>query len=282
MADNHKERFFMYWRLPIIAAAAGFILCATAQATVVTQTWLFGGNPAQVANGTAYSPTSGTGTITVYADQSNSSGLIGTPYKYNNTTYTESGLFQVNDSVNNHGVGIAPYNPTEGTSGAFSAQDGLTDTVHDAPAGTNNFIMLNLGSNIAAGTTISFLLQAGVSGDTFDVYTQSGATTPTKLGGTGGMVKMDSTPIKVDETGSILSNGSSQPTKPQFSIVKTAGVEWVAISADCHYLLLDSITGTPSAVPEPRFYGLLMAGMLGLAAVYARKRQAALPTPSAL
>jgi hypothetical protein len=271
----------MNWRL-YIAALGGLALASTAHATVVTQTWLFGGTPGLVNNGTAYSPTSGTGTITVYADQSNSSGLIGTPYKYNNTTYTESGLFQVNDSVNNHGVGIAPYNPTEGTSGAFSAQDGLTDTVHDAPTGTNNFIMLNLGSNIAAGTTISFLLQAGVTGDTFDVYTQSGATTPTKLGGTGGMVKMDSTPIKVDETGGILSNGSSQPTKAQYSIVKTAGVEWVAISADCHYLLLNSITGTPSAVPEPRFYGLLMAGMLGLAAVYARKRQAAAQTPNAL
>jgi hypothetical protein len=180
--------------------------------------------------------------------------------------------------VNNHGVGIAPYNPTEGTSGAFSAQDGLTDTVHDAPAGSNNFILLNLSSNIAAGTTISFLLQAGVSLDTFDVYTLSGGTTPKNLGlgGAGGMVKVDSA-VKVDETGSILSNGSSQPTTPQVSITKTAGVEWVAISADYHYLLLDSITGTrtTSTVPEPRFYGLLMAGMLGLAGVYARKRQAA-------
>jgi hypothetical protein len=91
------------------------------------------------------------------------------------------------------------------------------------------------------------------------------------------MVKADGTPIKVDETGSILSNGSSQPTVPQFSITKAAGVEWVAISADCHYLLLDSITGTmtTSTVPEPRFYGLLIAGMLGFAGVYARKRQAA-------
>jgi hypothetical protein len=277
----------MNWKLHI-AALGGLALAPTAHATVVTQTWLFGGTPGQVANGAAFCPTgtancaaTGAQTITVYADQS-LNGAIVTPYKYNNKTYTESGLFQVNDSVNNHGVGIAPYNPTEGTSGAFSAQDGLTDTVKNAPTGTGNFLLLNLSSNIAAGTTISFLLQAGVSGDTFDVWTQSGTTTPTKLGGTGGMVKQDSTPIKVDETGSILSNGSSQPTKPQFSIMKGAGVEWVAISADCHYLLLDSITGTTSAVPEPRFYGLLMAGMLGLAGVYARKRQAVAQSPSAL
>ena len=178
----------MNWRLHI-AALGGLALASTAHATVVTQTWLFGGAPGTVSNGTAFCPTGtancsapGAQTITVYADQANSSGIIESPYKYNNTTYTESGLFQVNDSVNNHGVGIAPYNPTEGTSGAFSAQDGLTDTVHDAPTGTNNFILLNLSSNIAAGTTISFLLQAGVSGDTFDVYTQSGTTTPTKLG----------------------------------------------------------------------------------------------------
>ena len=48
------------------------------------------------------------------------------------------------------------------------------------------------------------------------------------------------------------------------------------------YLLLDTITGTTSTVPEPRFYGLLMAGMLGLAGVYARKRQGAEQTTSAI
>jgi hypothetical protein len=257
-------------RLITITVLGGLTFLSTAHATVVT--WNFGGSAAQVANGTAY--TTPLGTITAYADQDKiSTGVIASPQIYSGMA-TESGLFRVNDSPNNHGVGIAPYNPIEGTSNAFASQDGLTDTVKDA-SGYNNFILLNLGSNIAQGTTLSFLLQAGVSGDTFDIYTQNGTTTPTKLGGTGGMTKVNSSAISVDEPGSILSNGSSQPTKPQYTITKSvAGVEWVAVSADCHYLLLDTITGTsPSPVPEPRFYGLLMAGLLGIAGIYARRRR---------
>ncbi len=261
-------------RLITITVLGGLMFLPTARATVVT--WNFGGSAAQVANGTAFNTT--LGTITAYADQDKiSTGAIGSPYLYNGVTPTESGLFRVNDSPNNHGVGMAPYNPIEGTSNAFASQDGLTDTVKDA-SGYNNFIMLELGSNIAQGTALSFLLQSGVSGDTFDIYTQNGTLAPTKLFGTGGMTLANTKgPISVDETGSILSNDSSQPTTPQFSIRKAvSGVEWVAVSADCHYLLLDSITGTsPSPVPEPRFYGLLLAGLLGIAGIYARKRRPA-------
>src|ERR1700680_3330927 len=98
------------------------------------------------------------------------------------------------------------------------------------------------------------------------------------------MTKMNgSTPIHIDEGGTSMPNGTS-PTQPfQFSITKNlSGVQWVAIAADCHYLLLDEVKTTYGSVPEPRFYGLLMAGMLGLAGVYARKRQAVAQSPSAL
>jgi hypothetical protein len=280
----------MYWRLPTIAALAGFILCATAHATVVTSTFCFGpmGNcstisgslapsPTQVINGTSFTGSNG-GTIAVYADQAHN-GVFSTPYTYNGVS-TENGLFEVNDKYFSRGVGIAPYNPTEGTSsGTFSNQDGLTDVVPHEPTGTNNFLLLQLGSNIAQGSTISFLLQAGVTGDTFDVY-RGGSTTPTSFSG---MTKMTSTPIHVDEGGTSMPNGTS-PTQPfQYSITKNlSGVQWVAIAADCHYLLLDQVKTSYGSVPEPRFYGLLMAGMLGLATVYARKRQAASQTPSAL
>jgi hypothetical protein len=54
-------------------------------------------------------------------------------------------------------------------------------------------------------------------------------------------------------------------TTPQFSFNKnTAGVEWVAIEADGHYLLLDTVKGTTSAVPEPSFYGFFALAMVGL------------------
>jgi hypothetical protein len=285
-----REAFVMYWREPIIAALAGFILCASANATVVTSTFCFGpmGNcstisgslapsPTTVGNGAVFNGSNG-GTITAYAYQA-SNGSFVTPAMYNGIK-TENGLFEVNDKYNNHGVGIAPYNPTEGTSnGTFSAQDGLTDVVPHTTPTANNFLLLQLGSNIQAGSTISFLLQAGVTGDTFDVY-RGGSTTPTSFSG---MTKMTSTPIHVDEGGTSMPNGTSLTQPFQYSITKNlSGVQWVAIAADCHYLVLDQVKTSYNSVPEPRFYGLLMAGMLGLAAVYARKRQAAVQTPSAL
>src|SRR5271169_587982 len=89
-----REAFVMFWRLPIIAAHAGFILCATADATVVTSTFCFGPggncstsstvNPTQVTNGTSFTGSAG-GTITAYADQANSSGTFVTPYVYSGT-----------------------------------------------------------------------------------------------------------------------------------------------------------------------------------------------------
>lgn len=260
-------------------AILGAALTSVADASVTTSYFCFGpggcnangtpitnGTATQVSNGASFTGTNG-GTISVYADQANSSGTFVTPATDNGTA-TENGLFEVSDSPNNKGVGIAPYNPVEGTSNSFSSQDGLTDQVNGAST-NNNFLLLDLGSNIAQGTTISFLLQAGVSGDTFDVYTGTG-TEPTSFSG---MTKADSSPIAVTE------NGSNQPTTPQFSITKTtSGNEWVAISADCHYLLLDQIVTSYSSVPEPRFYGLLMAGLLGLAGIYARKRQGSIET----
>lgn len=264
----------MNWRV-FSFAVFGVVASSVAQATVVTSDFCFGpsgcssngtpittGTAQQVSNGTTFTGTNG-GTITVSADQANSSGTFITPATYDGMS-TENGLFEVSDSPNSRGVGIAPYNPVEGTSGSFSNQDGLTDSV-DGASSNNNFILLDLGSNIAQGTTISFLLQAGVSGDTFTIYTDT-VSSPTSFGQ---MTKADSSPIAVTE------NGNNQPTTPQFSITKTtAGNEWVAISADCHYLLLDQIVTSYNSVPEPRFYGLLMAGMLGLAGIYARKRQA--------
>jgi len=215
----------------------------------------------------------------VYADQTNL-GVTGDPFLatttnpvLNYSSSTENGMFQVSDKYNTRGVGIAPYNPAEGTSsGTYSNQDGLTDTVPNTTK-TDNFLLLNL-SNIAYGSTISVLLQAGVSGDTFDVY-EGGTSTPTKFSG---MTKVNGSPVSVDEGGTSMPNGTSTGQGYQLSFTKTTNGtqnQWIAISADCHYLLLDEMKITTSAVPEPRFYGILLAGMLGLAGVYARKRQAA-------
>jgi hypothetical protein len=100
---------------------------------------------------------------------------------------------------------------------------------------------------------------------------------PTSLSG---MTKYDANPIDADEPGSIQRNGSSQPSSPQVSGLTIAGLTssttgWIAIEADCHYLLLDTLTIAPAAAPEPRFYGLLLGGLLALVGMAYQKRRSA-------
>jgi hypothetical protein len=263
--------------LSIIGLAAG--LSSLANATVTN--YIFATTNTQVAQGSTYCPTystsscgSTTPTVGVYAEQTNSSNTFVTPVTTGWPTYTstESGLFTVTDTPNNFGTGIAPYNPTEGTSGGtFSSQDGIDDSANDA-GGNGNILLLKL-SDFAAGSTLSLLLQAGVTGDSFTIYTydDSGAA-PTSLGQ---MTKYDSSPIDVDES------GNNKPTTPQVTGLTIAGLSstttgWIAIQADCHYLLLDSLSATSTpGVPEPRFYGILLVGLVGLAGVGYQKRRAA-------
>jgi hypothetical protein len=259
-----------------LATALSFAALANAT-TCPAETWCFGGNPQQVSNGATYSVT-GLGTITAFGEQVNTStqNLVTTPVKDNGTS-TESGLFQVNDSVNDEGIGIAPYDPAEGSSGSMANQLGLDDDVaHNNPSsGTyGNIIELELGSNIAQGTSLSFLLQAGIgaSGDQVTVYTEDTGTNANPVNPSG-MGAADLTTA----LGAISTDG----TTPQFTITKnTSGIEFVAIEADCHYLLLDTITGAPGtpAVPEPRFYGILLTGLVSLAGIGYQKRRAAQAT----
>jgi hypothetical protein len=264
----------------IFGIAAGLSLASLANASV---TYTFATGNQQVSQGSTYCPTYSTScgssipTVGVYAEQtSGSNGTFATPANVGFPSYasTESGLFTVTDSPNNFGTGIAPYDPSQGSGSNFSNQDGIVDNV---PGSSNNgnILLLKL-SDISAGSTLSLLLDAGVSGDSFTIYTSTGAM-PTSLSG---MTKYDSNPINVDEAGSIKSDGSSQPTTPQVTGLTIAGLSssttgWIAIQADCHYLLLDTLSITPAAAPEPRFYGLMLAGLLGMAGMAYQKRRAA-------
>jgi len=262
----------------ILSLCGGLLLASLANASV---TYTFATGDQQVAQGSTYCSTystscgSTTQTVGVYAEQtSGASGTFVTPVLDSGTS-TESGLFTVTDSPHFYGNGIAPYDPQEGVGSSYSTQAGIADSVTGAN-GNDNILLLKL-SNVAAGSTLSLLLQAGVGGDTFTVYTATGAM-PTSLSG---MTKYDSTPISLDEPGSIQPDGSSQPSTPQVSGLTIAGLNasttgWIAIQADCEYMLLDTLTVTPAATPEPRFYGLLLAGLLGLAGIGYRKRNAAL------
>jgi len=266
----------------IIIVASAFMLASLANANV-TWTWNFAG-----PNGGSYSagPSGLTGTfgatghsVTVYAAQETTTGsaettVTGTLSTAN--TSTLNGLFQVDDSPNNFGQGIGPFDPTQGGSlannqaNAFSAQPGLSD---DTGATLSNLLLINVGA-VVNNETLSFLLNAGVAGDAFNVWTYYGAGPPTSLGDGGTAMTEASSNINVGSATN--GNGSVQPTTPQYTYTANqAGNLWVAIQADCHYLLLDQLgVNQPSAVPEPRFYGLLLAGLVGLAGTIYRKRQA--------
>jgi hypothetical protein len=58
-----------------------------------------------------------------------------------------------------------------------------------------------------------------------------------------------------------------------YNTLNNSGNLWVAIQADCHYLLLDQIgvSQPTTSTPEPRFYGFLMAGLLCLAVIMRRR-----------
>jgi hypothetical protein len=250
----------------VMGVASALSLATVASATTCpTDTWCFGSNPETVSDGTNYS--SGLGTISAYGEQITNSASGGTYLSSNNSTI--NGLFSTNDSVFDEGIGIAPYDPSEGSSSSFSNQNGITDTAN-GNSKYGNILVLELGSNIADGTTLSFLLQAGdgdgnVQDYTVAAYYQDGGSTPDVSPSS--MTKFANT---VD--GQISTNG----TTPQFSVTKnTSGVEFIAIEADCHYILLDTITGVPTATPEPRFYSLLLAGFLGLAGLAYQKRRTA-------
>jgi hypothetical protein len=270
-----------------VATALTFSPLASAY-TCPANTWCFGPtNGTTATNGTAGFVSQGTpfssstfGSISVFSEQvtgfntngSNGGTIVSTITKENGTATlgtTTQALFQVSDSPNDEGVGIAPYNPSEGSGGSFDNQNGLDDAVPENSAGGaySNVIELELGANIAKGTSLAFLLQAGngdgnVASDQVIFYaadeTSGTPPNPSSMG----------TALGTTALGAISQNG----TTSQFSITKnTSGIEFVAIEADCHYILLDTITGT-TATPEPRFYGILLAALLGLAGIAYKRR----------
>jgi len=219
------------------------------------------------------------GSITVFGetDTQTGDGGAGTFITPNGTT----GLFEVTNTGtcpptcpttgNNTATGIAPYITVTGggTVGNlnFTVQPGIAsshaaDSQSAAP--TDQVLLLNLG-NIGANSTISFIMETGVSapGNTgINVYSGVSSTMPTGMGASQGTDPLAaiSTLTGVSVNGS---GGGEASTSFNFKTA-TAGDQWIAIQADCHYLVLNSITFTPSGVPEPSFYGFIALAMVGL------------------
>jgi len=268
----------------LMGIVAGLALASLAQASVTTYT--FATSDKLVSQGSTYCPTYSTScsnepSVGVYAEQTTGShGTFVTPVTTWNGQSTENGLFTVIDTPNDYGTGIAPYNPSDGSGNNYGNQQGITDDADNTASwpsnmgGNDNILLLKL-SDIPANSTLSLLLQAGVEGDSFTVYTSTGAL-PTSLGG-----MTDDGTFDVDEKGGDQKNGSSQPGTSQVSGLTINGLDagatgWIAIQADCHYLLLDTLTinSPTAATPEPRYYGILLSLFLVLAGVLYQRRRA--------
>ena len=188
------------------------------------------------------------------------------------------GLFEVKDGSNgNIASGIGPYVGSNGSGSPYTGQLGLQDW---DSSGHHYDYMLYIkitggtgAGQIPTGTTLNFLMQQGdQSLDSVDVHWDvfgSGQTAPPNIS------SLTNSNLNV-----AIGAKNGDATVPQFSITTSTDashpIEWIAIQADCQYILLNAITETYSKVPEPRFYALLLVGLIGLAGIYSRKRRAAL------
>jgi hypothetical protein len=259
-----------------LTVVAGLSLGTLAHGAPVT--WSFGSNPAvQYSTGQSFNCTgstacSGAGMpIIVYADQVSATTPAAAP---NSTTKVTGGalqtplgdsggvvdgLFATSSAVESgFETGIAPYNPQDNTwpynnqGGTYNNQDGITPT---------NILELNI-SGVAKGASLAFVLQ-GPSGDDVTVYT----------GDVSSQTSLSGLTVFDNSANNPIGNGVISPTgtTTDFTIVRDSSAsEFVAIQADCHYLLLDTITDTPAPTPEPRLYAFLLVGLLAIPAIRRR------------
>jgi hypothetical protein len=115
---------------------------------------------------------------------------------------------------------------------------------------TAGFIVLDLSNSFFNGQTLSLYITSIQSGESYAWYHGSSLTPSSSfeglaLGGSG----LSGSPL-------VLSGGGTD--------------NFIAIEASNKNVLLNSLV--TSAVPEPRFYGLLLACMLGLSIVWHRRR----------
>jgi hypothetical protein len=263
-----NRTFFLIGLLAVFSFAS--VATATNSCTVTSPGWTFATLGQCGSNNTGVSFTSpDTGQVITIFPEFLQDGVV-----QGSGSGNVNGLFEVQKGQNgNLASGIAPYVNGEGTS-PFLGQQGITDTF-----GAHRYdVMLYVEvkqtgtGGIATGSTLDFLMQQGDQAiDTIDVFKGvfgSGQTAPPDL----------SAMTQVQNNLSVgAANGGN--TVPQFSIVTNTSVanpiEWIAIRDDCTYLLLNQITDPTPGVPEPRFYGLLMAGLLGIGGIWARRHNLA-------
>lgn len=172
-------------------------------------------------------------------------------YSFDGQNITASGFnggTAANLSGKNNGVGS-----DEDGLGIF----GLTDNEINFEAGVpQDFVQLDMTNLLAAGFTgIQFEMGSTTSPEAWEVFTC-----------TSSGVLCDSSP----------DSGTDELTAHNaLGLTLTGNHVFLDFTATSGNVLLGSIVATPPSVPEPRVYGVLLAGMLVLAGIVLRKRQAA-------
>ena len=111
------------------------------------------------------------------------------------------------------------------------------------------YLLLDV-SQITAGQMITVNISSIQTGETYDVYAGSGAVT--------GPLSLVGSPSMPSHSGT-------------YSVLRSGTTQFIAFTAPSGDVLINSLTF--ASTPEPRFYGLLLAGLLGLAGIAYRKRR---------
>jgi hypothetical protein len=209
-----------------------------------------------------YTVSSGGQTVTIYGATVNNNPNGNSPNDGGPGMFTAVlPVFSVtNGQGGNIASGLAPYVSSQG---GYTSQLGITEY---------DVLVLDL-SQITANSTVKFTMTEGSQNESFNVWTGTANTTndlATGLG-TSNSFSTGANPLKNEYI-----TGQQVATNPTFTLTASSS-EWIAIQADCHYLLLDTITITPpSGVPEPSFYGILTIGLLAVGFVAHKRRVRAL------
>lgn len=112
-------------------------------------------------------------------------------------------------------------------------------------------VELDFSNPIFNGTLVTVTIESIQSGESYSVFDRS------TLGGTGGTLAL---------------LGSSGRTSGSFTFTGGGSNKFIAITGKVNDVLLS--TASISPVPEPRFYGILLAAMLAVFGIILRNRRA--------
>jgi hypothetical protein len=225
-------------RIAMIASVVGLSLTSFASAATYNFSTLLGG-PAQNTNlGPSQAFTQGSVTITAYGFYTNNTSS--SPSSISASATTDTGVAGQRDIFDKF------------TSGD-PAETGIGFAIAEVNHEVNNlgYLLLNV-SQIAVGTIVTVDVSSIQSGEMYDVYQGSSSITG---------------PLNLVSTPSMPSNSAT------YSFTRTGTTQYVAFTAPTGDVLINSLTF--ASTPEPRFYGILLMGLLGLAGIISRKRRMA-------